>query len=150
MAIVTTEIRRIFRYNGILLPDVPGLAPREVRDLYSAQYPELISAEIEAGEVEAGVQEFSFRKAVGTKGAGDATALPSRLTTLRARVDAIVQGQDGGHVALSQALTRRGVAERSAVWNRCAVSVLDPQHARGDRSRPVSPVLPSSLLTPLP
>lgn len=69
MSIAVLEIRRAFRYNGILLPDVPGLEPREVRDLYSAQYPELVSAEVEPGEVRDGVQEFNFRKAVGTKGA---------------------------------------------------------------------------------
>ena len=48
MSIAIQEIRRVFRYNGISLPDVPGLEPREVRDLYSAQYPELVSAEVEA------------------------------------------------------------------------------------------------------
>ena len=48
MAIAITEIKRAFRYNGIQLPDVPGLALVEVRDLYSAQYPELISAEMRA------------------------------------------------------------------------------------------------------
>ena len=41
MTIEVSEIRRSYRYNGINLPDVPGLSPREVRDLYSAQYPEL-------------------------------------------------------------------------------------------------------------
>ena len=50
MTIAINEIQRVFRYNGVALPDVPGMTPREVRDLYSAQYPELISAEIEAGE----------------------------------------------------------------------------------------------------
>ena len=48
MSIAVTPIIRTFTYNGILLPDVPGLSPREVRDLYSAQYPELVSAEVEA------------------------------------------------------------------------------------------------------
>ena len=68
MTIQVTEIQRVFRYNGVALPDVPGMTPREVRDLYSAQYPELISAEIQTGEVVNGVQEYTFRKAVGTKG----------------------------------------------------------------------------------
>ena len=70
MSIEVTPIVRTFTYNGILLPDVPGLAPREVRDLYSAQDPELVSAEVEAGEVANGRQDFTVRKAVGTKGAG--------------------------------------------------------------------------------
>ena len=59
MSIEITPIVRTFTYNGILLPDVPGLAPREVRDLYSAQFPELVSAEVEAGEVANGRQVFA-------------------------------------------------------------------------------------------
>ncbi|MES2264282.1 MAG: PRTRC system protein C [Pseudomonadota bacterium] len=68
MAIEISEIKRSYRYNGISLPDVPGLSPREVRDLYSAQYPELVSAEIDAGEIHDGTQEITFKRAVGTKG----------------------------------------------------------------------------------
>lgn len=68
MAIEITEIKRTYRYNGIKLPDVPGLNPREIRDLYSAQYPELVSAEIDMGEIHNGVQEITFKRAVGTKG----------------------------------------------------------------------------------
>ena len=68
MSIEVNEIQRRFRYNGMLLPDVPGLEPREVRDLYSAQYQELMSADIEVVEVARGVQDITFRRAVGTKG----------------------------------------------------------------------------------
>ena len=68
MSIEITEVKRVYRYNGIQLPDVPGMSPREVRDLYSAQYPELVSAEIETGEIRDGVQEITFKRAVGTKG----------------------------------------------------------------------------------
>lgn len=68
MAIEVSEIQRSYRYNGIHLPDVPGLDAREIRDLYSAQYPELVSAEIEMGEIHNGVQEITFKRAVGTKG----------------------------------------------------------------------------------
>ena len=46
----------------------PGLSNQQVRDLYSAQYPELMSADIEVGEVARGVQDITFRRAVGTKG----------------------------------------------------------------------------------
>lgn len=76
MTIAINEIRRVFRYNGVALPDVPGMTPREVRDLYSTQYPELISAEVEAGEVVGGVQEYTFRKAVGTKGGTSGVSTP--------------------------------------------------------------------------
>jgi len=68
MSITITEVKRSYRYNGISLPDVPGMSPREVRDLYSAQYPELVSAEIDTGEIRDGVQEITFKRAVGTKG----------------------------------------------------------------------------------
>ena len=68
MTIEVQEIKRSYRYNGINLPDVPGLTPRDVRDLYSAQYPELVSAEIDAGEISNGKQEITFKRAVGTKG----------------------------------------------------------------------------------
>lgn len=68
MTIEVSEVKRSYRYNGISLPDVPGLSPREVRDLYSAQYPELVSAEIDTGEIHDGIQEITFKRAVGTKG----------------------------------------------------------------------------------
>ena len=68
MAIEITEVRRRFRYIGVTLPEVAGLSNQQVRVLYSAQYPELVSAEIEVGEVVRGVQDITFRRAVGTKG----------------------------------------------------------------------------------
>lgn len=69
MAITITETPRIYRYNGIELPAPPGMAPRDVRDLHSAIYPELISAEIViADDLVNGVQEVTFRRNVGTKG----------------------------------------------------------------------------------
>ena len=68
MAIEVKETIKRYRYNGVSLPDVPGMRPKEVRDLYSAQYPELVSAEIDMGEVVDGVREITFKRAVGTKG----------------------------------------------------------------------------------
>ena len=69
MAIAIEATQRRYRYNGIELPAPPGMTPREVRDLHSAIYPELISAEIVVGdELVGGVQEITFRRAVGTKG----------------------------------------------------------------------------------
>ena len=68
MSIEVKEIVRRYRYNGVTLPDVAGMSAKEIRDLYGAQYPELISAEIETGEVVDGVQEITFKRAVGTKG----------------------------------------------------------------------------------
>lgn len=69
MNITIKETPRRYRYNGIELPAPPGMSPRDVRDLHSAIYPELISAEIViADELVSGVQEVTFRRNVGTKG----------------------------------------------------------------------------------
>jgi PRTRC genetic system protein C len=147
MSIVVTPIVRTFTYNGILLPDVPDLSPREVRDLYSAQYPELVSAEIDAGEVVAGRQDFTFRKAVGTKGAASAVQRGPRLAALLARVQADEAGSPGPASKLSRALSCRAVAARSAAWSRCAQRMLEVQ--RPDAAVPRMSAT-SDMLTPLP
>ncbi|WP_256081943.1 PRTRC system protein C [Massilia sp. YIM B04103] len=68
MSIEVHTITKRYRYNGVTLPAPPGLSDLEVRDLHSALYPELISADIVAGEVAGGIQEITFHRAVGTKG----------------------------------------------------------------------------------
>jgi PRTRC genetic system protein C len=68
MSIEVQPITRRYLYNGITLPDIPGHEPKDVRDLYSAQYPELLSADIQIAEVVNGVQEITFKRAVGVKG----------------------------------------------------------------------------------
>ena len=68
MSMQVQIITRRYLYNGMTLPDIPGHEPKEVRDIYSAQFPELLSADIEAGEVRNGVQEITFKRAVGVKG----------------------------------------------------------------------------------
>lgn len=68
MTIEIKEIVKRYRYNGIELPAPPALSDVEIRDLHSAIYPELITAEIVAEEPVNGVQEISFRRTVGTKG----------------------------------------------------------------------------------
>lgn len=68
MSIVVAALTRAFKYNGVRLPDIPGLSLEEVKTIYAGQFPELTTAEVEAGEVIRGVQEFTFRRAVGTKG----------------------------------------------------------------------------------
>ncbi|RTL38192.1 MAG: PRTRC system protein C [Burkholderiales bacterium] len=68
MSMQVQIITRRYLYNGMTLPDIPGHEPKEVRDIYSAQFPELLSADIEAGEVSNGVQEITFKRAVGVKG----------------------------------------------------------------------------------
>lgn len=68
MAIIIKELVREFSYNGVSLAD-PGrnLTLEEVRDVYSAAYPEIISASIEGPETKGGKMVYSFRKAVGSK-----------------------------------------------------------------------------------
>lgn len=139
MTIAINEIRRVFRYNGVQLPDVPGMEAREVRDLYSAQYPELISAEIEAGEVRDGVQEYTFRKAVGTKGGGG-------LAALKAVVALESEGRTDAAGKLVQALTRRGTQERGSAWG---AFVLRARRDANERHA-ARILLTSDMLAPLP
>ena len=70
MAITVQKLLRSFAYNGISLPD-PGaeLSPEQVRDVYSATYPEITTASIEGPEHKGDRLVYTFRRAVGTKGA---------------------------------------------------------------------------------
>lgn len=69
MAIQVENLTRVFTYNGFTLPDPgQGLSLEEVRDVYSAQFPELISASIEGPEHKGRQAVYQFRKAVGSKG----------------------------------------------------------------------------------
>jgi len=70
MAITVQKLLRSFAYNGISLPD-PGaeLSPEQVRDVYSATYPEITTASIEGPEQKGDRLVYTFRRAVGTKGA---------------------------------------------------------------------------------
>lgn len=68
MSIVVAALSRCFKYNGLTLPDIPGLTIDQVKEVYAAQYPELLTAEAQVGEVVRGVQEVAFKRAVGTKG----------------------------------------------------------------------------------
>lgn len=68
MSIVVAALSRCFKYNGLVLPDIPGLTIEQVKEVYAAQYPELLTAEAQVGEVVRGVQEVAFKRAVGTKG----------------------------------------------------------------------------------
>ena len=147
MSIEVTPIVRTFTYSGILLPDVPGLSPREVRDLYSAQYPELVSAEVEAGPVANGRQDFTFRKAVGTKGAGQSEQPGPRLAALLACVQPRQTGPASATAKLSRAVSQRPVAKRSAAWSRFARQTLEQHRHEGAAQRAS---VTSEMLTPLP
>lgn len=82
MAITVQKLLRSFAYNGIALPD-PGaeLSPEQVRDVYSATYPEITTASIEGPEQKGDRLVYTFRRAVGTKG----TASRNRLGVVARR-----------------------------------------------------------------
>lgn len=77
------KLVREFKYNGVALAD-PGamLSLEQVRDFYASVYPEILSADIEGPQQVAGKQIYTFRRAVGTKGAG--RAVEHALQRLRA------------------------------------------------------------------
>lgn len=69
MALTVTAATRVFNYSGTELPDPgPHMSPVQVRDLYSASFPELTSAEVEGPVRKGDKLVFEFRRAAGTKG----------------------------------------------------------------------------------
>ena len=59
---------RVFSYNGVTLTDPdPGSTAEEVRDFYSAMYPEITTATIEGPEERGGKLHYKIARAVGTK-----------------------------------------------------------------------------------
>jgi len=72
MALQRQELRRVFIYSGVTLPDPdPALRPEEVRDLLAAAgRPDLSSAEIRGPEAVGDELHFTLHRAVGTKGYG--------------------------------------------------------------------------------
>jgi len=85
MALETTQLGRKFRYNSVDLPD-PGAqyTPDEVRGFYAATFPEIVNATVEGPEKQGDALVYTFRRAVGTKGATADT---------RAHLEAIVAGK---------------------------------------------------------
>jgi PRTRC genetic system protein C len=60
---------RTFVFNGVKLPDPgPNLTVDEVRDMYVATYPDLATAAVEGPSPVAGAMQYTFTRAVGTKG----------------------------------------------------------------------------------
>jgi len=69
MAVTIDNLVRSFNYNGMALQD-PGqnLSVEEVRDIFSIQFPQIISAAIEGPERKGNKMVYTIRKAVGSKG----------------------------------------------------------------------------------
>jgi PRTRC genetic system protein C len=62
-------LSRSFSYNGVKLPDSdPRMTAEEVKSLYSHQYPEVATAAITRPEASGEHLQYSFVRAIGTKG----------------------------------------------------------------------------------
>ncbi len=62
-------LSRSFSYNGVRLPDPDQrMTPEEVKSMYSHQYPELATAAITGPEASGDHLQYSFVRAIGTKG----------------------------------------------------------------------------------
>lgn len=129
MAIDVRETVHRYRYLGIELPAPPGMTPEQVRDLHSTLYPELVSADIEVGEIVGGVQEVTFKRAVGTKG--------SQLQRLREAVASAAQCPKQVGAGSASALKVEEVGLCSSIWERSA------QCARLEKGRPVPREIPA-------
>ena len=69
MALKIEVLQREFAYQGVSLPDInPTWTPEQIRDLYSATYPEITTAAIEGPECKGDKLCYTFKRAVGTKG----------------------------------------------------------------------------------
>lgn len=63
-------LKRVFLYNGQKLADPSvTMEPDQVREIYANQFPELANAVVEGPEHKGNVLEYTFHRAVGTKGA---------------------------------------------------------------------------------
>ena len=62
-------LSRSFTYSGMKLPDPdPRMTPEEVKAIYSNQYPELATSAITGPEASGDQMQYSFVRAIGTKG----------------------------------------------------------------------------------
>lgn len=69
MDIEVTQAEREFVYNGTKLTDPgPGMSVDEVKEIYTAQYPDLATATVEGPTDRNGVMVYEFKRKVGTKG----------------------------------------------------------------------------------
>ena len=94
-----------------------------------------------------GRQDFTFRKAVGTKGAGIPEQPGPRLAALLACVQTTQTGAASATAKLSRAVSQRAVVNRSAAWSRFARQTLEQHRSEGAAPRAS---VTSEMLTPLP
>lgn len=97
------KLIREFRYNGVALADPSHtFSLEQVRDFYANVYPEITSADIEGPQQVGGKQIYTFRRAVGTKGASARDVALARLRSggrlsPAARPENIVTGDQVGN-----------------------------------------------------
>jgi PRTRC genetic system protein C len=59
---------RVFMYNGQRLSDVdPNKTPEQIKEIHASDHPELTTCKVQFTKKD-GKDEYSFVKAVGTKG----------------------------------------------------------------------------------
>ena len=64
-----TEVTRKFMFNQNELTDIPQLSPEQIKDHYSAFYPELVNAEISnLGLDDKSTMIYEFKLKIGTNG----------------------------------------------------------------------------------
>lgn len=137
-----SALTRAFTFNAIKLAD-PGsaMSPTDVRDFYSAAYPDLANAEVEGPKRVGDVDTYTFRRAVGTKGAtGTRRAVKPHpgahtfIETARAAIDRQL-GRDGITI-------RPGVRRATAIVARLANSTHRDKAPRVAAPSALLPLLP--------
>lgn len=69
MAIQVTTLKRVFKYNGMTLPDPgPALSLDAVKSLFAMQFPELNNSAVEGPSTKGNTATYTFLRAVGSKG----------------------------------------------------------------------------------
>jgi PRTRC genetic system protein C len=64
-----TTLKRSFSFNGLKLPEPDErMSIEEVKSFYANQYPELTTAAISGPEISGNSIQYSFSRAIGTKG----------------------------------------------------------------------------------
>jgi len=64
-----TALKRTFSFNGLKLPEPDErMSVEEVKAFYANQYPELTTAAISGPEIVGSEMQYTFSRAIGTKG----------------------------------------------------------------------------------
>lgn len=69
MAITTTKVKRVFRYEGTEFPDpLPGQPKGKCLDVLTVSYPQLNNAALDGPFFQDGKEVYQLKVAAGTKG----------------------------------------------------------------------------------